>query len=174
MPSSLPGDFNQAMMEFGALICTPRPQCENCDLQFNCISFKEKTQHILPVKEKKIKIKTRVFYYWIFTHQHKICLKKRIKGDIWEGLWDFYSTATSILNMESFERNHSRKVTYGPMRQKLTHQNIKAWFTQIEISTYSQFNGIAKKLNLTVFSLDELITLPKPKLIVNYLSQLKF
>ena len=105
MPSSAPGDFNQAMMEFGALICTPRPRCENCDLQFNCISFKEKTQHILPIKKKKIKIKTRVLFYWIFTYQEKICLNKRIKGDIWEGLWDFYSTATSILNIKSFEKN---------------------------------------------------------------------
>ena len=174
MPSSIPGDFNQAMMEFGALICTPRPRCENCDLQFNCISFKEKTQHILPVNKKKIKIKTRVFYYWIFTHKKKICLKKRIKGDIWEGLWDFYSTATSILNMELSDRNRPKKVSYGPMHQKLTHQNIKAWFTQIEISTYSQFNEIAKKSNLTIFNLDELVTLPKPKLIVNYLTQLKF
>ena len=76
--------------------------------------------------------------------------------------------------MQFFDQNHFKKVPYGPMHQKLTHQNIKAWFTQIEISTYSQFNEIAKKLNLTVFNLDELVTLPKPKLIVNYLTQLKF
>jgi hypothetical protein len=76
--------------------------------------------------------------------------------------------------MELSDRNRPKKVSYGPMHQKLTHQNIKAWFTQIEISTYSQFNEIAKKSNLTIFNLDELVTLPKPKLIVNYLTQLKF
>ena len=57
---------------------------------------------------------------------------------------------------------------------KLTHQNIKAWFTQIEVSSALELTEIAKKLNLTVFNLDELVTLPKPKLIVNYLAEVKF
>ncbi|MEZ7970705.1 MAG: A/G-specific adenine glycosylase [Cyclobacteriaceae bacterium] len=174
MPSSSPGDFNQAMMEFGALVCTPRPQCENCDLQFECQSFREKTQHLLPVKAKKIKIQARKLHYWIFTYEHKICLNKRINGDIWEGLWDFYSTPTDLFSVASIDRDHNEKASYGPISHKLTHQNIKAWFTQIEVSSALQLTEIAKKLNLTVFNLDELVTLPKPKLIVNYLAQVKF
>ena len=174
MPSSSPGDFNQAMMEFGALVCTPRPQCENCHLQYDCQSFREKTQHLLPVKAKKIKIQARTLHYWIFTYEHKICLNKRIKGDIWEGLWDFYSTPTDLFSVASIDRDHNAKASYGPISHKLTHQNIKAWFTQIEVSSTFQLSEIAKKLNLTVFNLDELVTLPKPKLIVNYLAQVKF
>ena len=174
MPSSTPGDFNQAMMEFGALVCTPRPQCDNCDLQFHCLAFKEKTQHLLPIKAKKIKIQARTLHYWIFTYHDKICLNKRTKGDIWEGLWDFYSTSTDLLNVVSLDQNYIKKASYGPLNHKLTHQKIEAWFTQIEISNTPQLNEIAKILNLTIFNLDELVTLPKPKLIVNYLSQVKF
>ena len=147
---------------------------ENCDLQFECQSFREKTQHLLPVKAKKIKIQARTLHYWIFTYEHKICLNKRIKGDIWEGLWDFYSTPTDLFSVASIDRDHDAKASYGPISHKLTHQNIKAWFTQIEVSSALQLTEIAKKLNLTVFNLDELVTLPKPKLIVNYLAQVKF
>ena len=174
MPSSSPGDFNQAMMEFGALVCTPRPHCPTCDLQFDCLSFKEKTQHLLPVKAKKIKIQDRTLNYWILTYQNKICLNKRIKGDIWEGLWDFYSTSMALFNAAPLDGKHKVQASYGPMNHKLTHQNITAWFTQIEISNETHLNEIAKKLNLTVFNVDELVTLPKPKLIVNYLAQVKF
>ena len=52
-----PGEFNQSIMEFGALWCKPQnPKCEDCPLQENCLAFENDTVKLLPVKDKKIKI----------------------------------------------------------------------------------------------------------------------
>ena len=79
-----PGDFNQAMMEFGALVCTPFPDCESCAFSSKCIAFNKKEVEIIPVKSKKKKSKEgKVFphLYSFFDIEnvksvHKITLKK--------------------------------------------------------------------------------------------------
>ena len=49
-------------MEFGALWCKPQnPKCEDCPLQENCLAFENDTVQLLPVKDKKIKIKDQLY-----------------------------------------------------------------------------------------------------------------
>ena len=82
---------NQAIMEFGALQCTPaKPNCMYCPLASECVAYTQGKQNILPIKNKKIKVKERFFDYFIFRFNNKIALRKRLDNDIWSGLYDFY------------------------------------------------------------------------------------
>ncbi len=175
LPIEAPGDFNQAMMEFGALVCKPfNPDCQRCELSSFCYAFKENAQHLLPVKRKKIKAQERVLNYHVFTHKELVCMNKRAKGDIWQGLWDFFLDERSDSNYFAHEYKGEVKAVYGPISHKLTHQNLNVWFHQIEIANLTKFQELANKLELTIFSIHELVTLPKSKLIVNYLTRVKF
>src|SRR5690606_16834178 len=85
-----PDTHNQAMMELGALVCTPKaPQCFNCPVQAKCLSFADQTQLDYPIKSKKTAVRKRFFNYAVVTDGKKIVLKKRGEGDIWNGLYDF-------------------------------------------------------------------------------------
>ena len=85
-----PGDFNQAMMEYGALVCKPFPDCVKCIFKTNCISFKNNEVKLIPIKSKNKKKIKRYLNYLVFIDAHKKTLiKQRIKKDIWYKLFEF-------------------------------------------------------------------------------------
>ena len=67
LPSDQPAEFNQAMMDFGAIQCTPvSPKCDTCPLQETCEALRTGRISELPVKERKLKIQTvRLTYIYI-------------------------------------------------------------------------------------------------------------
>jgi A/G-specific adenine glycosylase len=86
-----PALHNSAIMEFGALWCRPQnPKCEECPLQAQCLAFQNKTVALLPVKDKKIKIKNRYLHYFIFNYKNYVYIQKRTEKDIWQNLYEFY------------------------------------------------------------------------------------
>ena len=89
-----PGTFNQAVMEFGALVCTPRkPGCMDCIFQAVCVARNTGNVDKIPVKEKKPGPKPRYFHYIIIIskkdNQLYTYLKKRSDNDIWRNLYEF-------------------------------------------------------------------------------------
>ncbi|MGC6480209.1 MAG: A/G-specific adenine glycosylase [Flavobacteriaceae bacterium] len=86
-----PAGFNQAMMEFGALHCTPKkPLCQSCPFQHNCVAYQTQQIHLFPRKEKKTKIRKRYFHYLVIDNTStKTYLQARQKKDIWQGLYEF-------------------------------------------------------------------------------------
>lgn len=89
LPVDQPASFNQAMMDFGAIQCTPTsPKCGLCPLQESCEAFRSGRVGELPVKEKKLTIQTRRFTYMYIRCQGKTAIRKRAAGDIWQGLWE--------------------------------------------------------------------------------------
>ncbi len=87
--------FNQAMMDFGAIQCTPQsPQCAVCPLQETCVAMREGRVGQLPVKLKKLKIKERRFSYYYIRHHGMVAMHRRGEGDIWQGLWEPYMEET--------------------------------------------------------------------------------
>lgn len=89
LPVDQPASFNQAMMDFGAIQCTPTsPKCVLCPLQESCEAFRSGRVGELPVKEKKLTIQTCRFTYMYIRCQGKTAIRKRAAGDIWQGLWE--------------------------------------------------------------------------------------
>lgn len=91
MPAEAPGDYNQAMMEFGAMICTPFiPKCDTCMFQQSCYAFKNDMVGVLPTKKKTIKKRLRYLnYFHLITPDGKVAIKQRKEEDIWKNLWEF-------------------------------------------------------------------------------------
>lgn len=85
-----PAIYNQAIMDFGAMVCTPsNPQCTTgCPLADSCAALAEGTVDTLPVKEQKIKLKDRYFHYILVETSDAILLHKRTKNDIWKNLYE--------------------------------------------------------------------------------------
>jgi A/G-specific adenine glycosylase len=85
-----PALHNQAMMEFGALLCKPKnPDCENCPVRTGCYAYNHQAVQQLPVKLKTVKIKKRYFNYLVIQFDDGVLLKKRKENDIWANMYDF-------------------------------------------------------------------------------------
>ena len=89
MPEASAGLYNQAIMDFGAIQCTPQsPKCIVCPLQESCEALRTGKINTLPVKEKKLKIKERHLIYIYIRCQGETVIHRRGEGDIWQGLWE--------------------------------------------------------------------------------------
>ncbi len=85
-----PGMHNQAMMEFGALQCTPRnPDCGKCPLNKNCFAYLSNRINDLPVKKNKTVQRDRFFNYLVIIDADHTWLRKRTGKDIWKNLFEF-------------------------------------------------------------------------------------
>ena len=117
-----PADFNQAMMDFGSLQCTPKsPDCDHCPLRDECFAFRHQQVETLPVNIKRIQNKNRYFHYHVCINHDKIIIEKREADDIWKGLYQLPMRETKNDKQLDFRLLHSTK-------HQLTHQTIHAYF----------------------------------------------
>ena len=141
-----PGTYNQAMMELGAMVCTPRnAQCENCPVQKNCIAKASGTIYDLPVKKGKTKIRNRYFNYLIFITDENTYLNKRSKEDIWKNLYEFPVIETVnkteikdiTTDIQSLTQQTSTSIIDKTSWHKhiLSHQHIYYRFITIKIDS---------------------------------------
>ncbi len=138
-----PGIFNQAIMDLGSILCTPKnPKCLLCPIQDSCFSIQNGTVHQLPVKKIKKFIKHRFFYYlFICDRNNNICINKRSTKDIWEGLYDFPLIESKInLSIHEIVDKIWKKfrVIVSPnlvykLEHKLTHQILSIQFLSCQI-----------------------------------------
>ena len=168
-----PGMHNQAMMEFGAMVCKPkRPDCRTCPLNGSCYALSHHKILSLPVKLKKIKKTNRYFYYLLLEEGQHIYLKQRNDDDIWKNLFELpliemkedqspdYFLGTEefkkILSGFKFIINEISK----PIKHILSHQNIHARFIHIYISQKKEvpvnFIPVNKK-DISKFAIHKLI-----------------
>ena len=90
LDKSQPDIHNQAMMDFGALQCTPvNPDCEICPLKEYCVGFNSGIVSMLPVKQGKTLVTRRFFNYFHITCGDYTYLQKREADDIWKNLYEF-------------------------------------------------------------------------------------
>ena len=85
-----PALYNQSIMDFGAMVCTPKsPQCAVCPLVETCVAFACGNVTLLPVKARKTKVRNRYLTYLLLTDEKgRIYLQRRGEGDIWQGLYE--------------------------------------------------------------------------------------
>src|SRR5690606_38550525 len=102
LPADQPDTYNQAIMEFGAIQCTPvAPDCLFCPLQQECFAFQHRLVNVFPVKEQAKSSRERLFHYLVLQHQDQLYLKKRPGQDIWQSLYDFFALETDTLHPEA-------------------------------------------------------------------------
>ena len=142
-----PDLHNQALMEFGALHCTPQnPNCLLCPLQAQCLAFERQTVMQRPVKLQKLKVKTRYLNYLVIRVNDSIYLRKRSDKGIWRNLYDFPCiesdlpmTVEEVISSEAFQQlidgNPFTVTKTSPVfTHKLTHRTLLAQFIEIKVS----------------------------------------
>lgn len=172
IPKEHPGEFNQAIMDFGARCCTPKtPSCSSCPLTRSCFAYQKNLIPVLPVKAKKAKVKERVLNYFVIRCANHVVWKKRGEGDIWTGLYDF-----PLLEQERYPwgPNLQKEVSLFPKKYRhlLSHQRIFGSFWELELSPdwLTILTDWSKNEGFRLIKLEEIDALPKPKLIVRYLT----
>jgi A/G-specific adenine glycosylase len=89
LPNDQASAFNQAMMDFGAIQCTPQsPRCLLCPLSDTCEALRSGRVGVLPVKNRTMKIQTRRLTYIYIRYRGQTAIHRRTAGDIWQGLWE--------------------------------------------------------------------------------------
>ena len=89
LPEKEEGIFNQAIMDFGAIQCTPQsPKCVICPLQESCVALRTGQVDKLPVKLKTLKVKERHLIYIYIRCKGETAIHRRGEGDIWQGLYE--------------------------------------------------------------------------------------
>lgn len=128
IPAQDPAGFNQAIMEFGALQCTPAPDCSVCPLAVFCQSNKEHRVADFPVKSKKTKVKEIQIDYLVIEQNGLLLVRERAENSIWKGLWEFY-----LIEDETEWPTFPRKALKSPPVHLLSHRKIKcdAWHVQV-------------------------------------------
>jgi A/G-specific adenine glycosylase len=131
-----PGAFNEALMDFGAIQCTAtQPKCGICPLQSECYAFNHNQTAVLPRKEKKLKRRTRYFYYLVPANEQGIVVKQRGTDDVWQRLFDFplverkTGETFSSDELQALIAFTDAEAAYvGQYKHVLTHQDIIANF----------------------------------------------
>jgi A/G-specific adenine glycosylase len=89
---------NQAMMEFGAMLCKPKsPACGVCPVHMGCAAFLNNATTALPVKLKTVKVRERFFNYFLITDGQTVLMNKRGDKDIWANMYDLPMIETASL-----------------------------------------------------------------------------
>ncbi len=172
-----PGIYNQAIMDFGAVVCKPQqPACSDCPLAPHCEAYQKGLVDLVPVKSKKLTIKKRYFHYLLLEQQGRVFIRKRTGKDIWQNLHEFILLETpapasdSALQQSAGFRHLLGKHPYkivdstAEVKQQLTHQTIYARFLRLQVPEHFEtpqgYLAIPEK-QLEKFAF--------PKIIVDYL-----
>ncbi|MCD2423920.1 A/G-specific adenine glycosylase [Niabella pedocola] len=172
-----PGEYNQAIMDFGATVCKPaNPDCEQCPFKSNCVAYKEDIVALLPVKIKRTTVRTRYFYFFLPQYRNALPVRERLDKDIWQHLYEFpliekeEETSSGAIVAAATKKGWIPKgtaVTVSPVyAQKLSHQLIKAVFISYRLAEKS---GLFE--NYSWVKAAALNTLPFPKTITQYLNK---
>jgi len=125
LPAAHAADYNQAIMDFGAVQCTPQsPRCDTCPLTDTCAAFREGRVAQLPVKQKTLKVRERRLTYIYIRCQGMTAIHRRGAGDIWQGLYEPWLTTT--------EPPRGAVLLCQNVKHVLTHRVIYADFYLLE------------------------------------------
>ncbi|WP_347923700.1 A/G-specific adenine glycosylase [Pontimicrobium sp. SW4] len=179
LPKANIGDYNQAIMEFGAVQCKPaNPNCNECPLSISCKALNLNKISVLPVKLKKTKISKKYFNFLVFlSNDSKTILEQRTEKGIWQNLYQFpliesqksltrenlksHSKIKDLLNENAYELSLYND---NDIIHKLSHQHLYTKFWVIEAHTLP-------KGSIPISTIRQY---PVPILIGNFIEQFNF
>lgn len=178
MGTADPCDYNQAIMDFGALQCTPQtPHCQTCPLSDSCQARAEGTPAAYPVKSKKVPVTDRYLTYFLLCYENHIYLRCRPKGDIWTGLYEPYliehtaPTDEKVIFAELISHLPDQELTFKTVargvRHILTHRRLNVDCYEVQLMRPIAIEGYI------AVSWEDIDNYPLPQLICRLLSKMR-
>ncbi len=140
LPEEDPGAFNQGMMDFGAIQCTPlSPACLTCPLSESCEALRSGRVAELPVRKEAPAVRDRYLSYIYLRCAGKTAIRRREAGDIWQGLWEPFMIERSdpgqALPLPDWTCGGTLRTVCEDLRHQLTHQTLHASLLLYESDT---------------------------------------
>ena len=175
-------DYNQGIMEFGAIQCSPKkPLCLHCPLNESCVALQKGIVGQLPVKLKKTKVRKRFFNYiipiYIDADGNRFTNLQQRKGKgIWQNLWEFpLIESNSMLEIEDVDNRYKQlfegngeieliEFNEVAIIHKLSHQHLHTKFWILNTNT-----EIPNQI-----SFEKIKDFPVPVLIADFIKAFKF
>ena len=140
-----PADFNQAMMDFGALQCTPRqPLCASCPLVGGCVAHEQQNVEGYPVKRHKTKVSDRYLHYIYVRAGAYTFINRREADDIWKNLYELpLVESTEPLDVEQLLKSKGFRAYFAAnevpevrllqqgVKHQLSHRTLHASFFEV-------------------------------------------
>ena len=147
LATDAPAAYNQAIMDFGATVCTPdQPRCTTCPLRRKCRALATGQVSRLPVKEKQTRQRDRWFVYYILQHRRQFAVQQRTAADVWQQLWEFPQKELTAAAWQELQQHRdplrssplpiSRARLLGRTKtvtQQLSHQTIHAFALLLQL-----------------------------------------
>lgn len=150
MPTERAGDFNQAMMDLGAEVCTPKnPRCPTCPIHPSCQAYLLGQQSTFPVKKKKKKPVEVDIHYQFLTDGEQFIVTQRDNTSIWKNLWEFPPAVPNI-NQADYTKTHL-----------LSHRRLHLYFYQKNLCPI-ELQDLAKKEKLHLCTDPSSLAFPRP------------
>jgi A/G-specific adenine glycosylase len=160
LPPQEASAFNQAMMDFGAIQCTPQnPLCQQCPLIESCVAFRKGRINELPVKQRTLKVKERQLTYIYIRCNGYTAIHRRPAGDIWQGLYEPWLTndvpCGAVLQRQRVKHILTHRILYADFWLWETSERPQLpddyfWIKEEEISNY----GVPRLIELLLESLN--------------------
>lgn len=175
-----PGEYNQAIMDFGAIQCTPRtPDCKSCPLMDRCEAYARGLVAELPVKSRKSKVKPRYFNYIYVRASNFTFLHKRVEKDIWLNLYEppLVETEYEMPEEDFFQLPQLQamiaegeqpvfRLAVKDLKHELSHRTIHARFYEVDLPEDTR--SFSDFLRIDVAELDKY---PVSKLVAQFLEK---
>ncbi len=189
MPENRPGEFNQALMDLGSIICKPvNPLCNECFLNEQCLALQEKNTDRYPVRNPKTPSRKRFFNYFFFeldgpNEKAAFFIQKRTQNDIWKQMYELPLLESDFLLEEDmifmnqwwqklFPQGQGYLISHisSPYTHMLTHQRIDARLIKVKV-----VDGFEEELrkNFLLTDAEAFDNLAKPILIEKLLNRHK-
>jgi A/G-specific adenine glycosylase len=173
-----PGLHNQAMMEFGAILCKPKnPACGTCPVRTGCYAFLHNAINSLPVKLNKIKVRERYFNYFLVADEHSVLINRRNESDIWANMYDLplietpaLTTPDELINLPEVKEIFGKDVKIAEIsdvkKHVLTHQRLYVRLITV------QSKPVKLKAQWFYTSIENLKNLAIPKIIFIFIKNI--
>ena len=152
LPRKRCGDFNQALMELGSQVCTPRdPKCEQCPLMNLCPTFLNSLQSEIPMAKKKTKYEdineAVVLVPRTLKGTQKYLVRLCGAGERWEGLWDFPRFLLETKDGRSQPKRSQGRRSQGKGSQPETHDQANSHQLQLKLKQRFGISTVVRPLN---------------------------
>lgn len=135
-PNTRVADFNQAMMDLGAMICTrSKPKCTLCPLEKSCLANEQQAWAKYPAKKPKKTLPEKIGYFLVLKKGEKILLQKREAKGLWGGLFSFpeFESLESLKRLVSAE-NLQISQHLNAFRHTFSHFHLDIFPVLVEVS----------------------------------------